>query len=203
MAADTGGFALVRPPGHHAESDVFGGFCYFNNVAIAANFLSRFGKIAILDIDYHHGNGQQQIFYRRQDVITLSIHGNPSFAYPYFSGFADEKGEGEGLGYNLNMPLKESLSGEEYLAVLKKAVREIRQFKPDYLIVGLGFDPAIGDPTGTWSLTATDFRNNGAELGKLPYPVLFVQEGGYKNRTLVINARNFFDGYLSAKIVKK
>lgn len=195
-------YALVRPPGHHAERDVFGGFCYFNNGAIAANFLSKFGKIAILDIDYHHGNGQQQIFYERKDVFTVSIHGNPSFAYPYFSGFADEKGEGVGEGFNLNYPLKEALTGEEYLSHLKKAIKVIKEFKPAYLIVSLGFDPAKGDPTGTWSLKASDFKNNGAEFGKLPYPILFVQEGGYKNRTLGINARNFFDGYLSTRILK-
>ncbi len=196
-------YALIRPPGHHAERDVFGGFCYFNNGAIAANFLSKYGKVAILDIDYHHGNGQQQIFYNRKDVYTVSIHGNPSFAYPYFSGFSDEKGEDEGEGFNLNYPLKEALTGEEYLSYLKKAIQVIKGFNPAYLIISLGFDPAKGDPTGTWSLTATDFKNNGVELGKLPFPILFVQEGGYKNRTLGVNARNFFDGYLSSRILKK
>lgn len=196
-------YALVRPPGHHAERDVFGGFCYFNNASIAANFLTQYGKVAILDIDYHHGNGHQQIFYKRKDVFTVSIHGNPSFAYPYFTGFADEKGEGEGLGFNLNYPVKELLTGEEYLAYLKKALKEIKNFNPGYLIVSLGFDPAKGDPTGTWSLSAADFKNNGAEFGKLPYKILFAQEGGYKNRTLGINARNFFEGYLSTRILKK
>lgn len=196
-------YALVRPPGHHAEKDVFGGFCYFNNASIAANFLSKYGKVAILDIDYHHGNGHQQIFYSRKDVFTVSIHGNPSFAYPYFTGFADEQGEGEGLGYNVNFPLKEAVTGQEYFGYLKKAIKKIKAFDPNYLVVSLGFDPAKGDPTGTWSLLAADFKNNGAEIGKLPFPVLFVQEGGYKNRTLGINARNFFDGYLSARIIKK
>lgn len=196
-------YALVRPPGHHAERDVFGGFCYFNNSSIAANFLSKYGKVAILDIDYHHGNGHQQIFYSRKDVLTVSIHGNPSFAYPYFTGFADEKGEGDGLGYNLNFPLKESISGEEYLAILKKALKNIVSFKPDYLIISLGLDIAKGDPTGTWSLKASDFKNNGAEIGKLSLPVLFVQEGGYKNRTLGINARNFFEGFIISRTAKK
>ncbi|MBC8439473.1 MAG: histone deacetylase family protein, partial [Deltaproteobacteria bacterium] len=196
-------YALVRPPGHHAERDVFGGFCYFNNSSIAANFLSKYGKIAILDIDYHHGNGHQQIFYDRKDVFTVSIHGNPSFAYPYFTGFADERGEGEGQGFNLNLPLKKAISGKEYLVYLKKAIKAIKAFNPDYLIVSLGFDPAKGDPTGTWSLTSADFANNGVLLGKLLYPVLFVQEGGYKNRTLGVNARHFFQGYLSTGAVKK
>ncbi len=196
-------YALVRPPGHHAERDVFGGFCYFNNSSIAANFLSQFGKIAILDIDYHHGNGHQQIFYERRDVLTVSIHGNPSFAYPYFTGFADEKGAGDGLGFNINYPLKEAITGAEYLVYLKKAIKQIVTFNPEYLVVSLGFDPAKGDPTGTWSLIANDFKNNGAEIGKIHCPILFVQEGGYKNRTLGINARNFFEGYLSTRIVKK
>ena len=196
-------YALVRPPGHHAERDVFGGFCYFNNSSIAANFLSQFGKVAILDIDYHHGNGHQQIFYERADVLTVSIHGNPSFAYPYFTGFADEKGAGDGLGFNINYPLKEAITGAEYLVYLKKAIKQIVTFNPEYLVVSLGFDPAKGDPTGTWSLIANDFKNNGAEIGKIHCPILFVQEGGYKNRTLGINARNFFEGYLSTRIVKK
>ncbi len=194
-------YALVRPPGHHAERDVFGGFCYFNNAAIAAHFLTKFGKVAILDIDYHHGNGQQQIFYERKDVFTVSIHGNPSFAYPYFTGFADEKGEGEGEGFNLNYALKEVLTGEEYLSHLKKALKEIRNFNPQYFIVSLGLDPAKGDPTGTWTLSPADFKNNGAEFGKLPFPILFVQEGGYKNRTLGTNARNFFEGFISTRLV--
>ncbi|MCF8368303.1 MAG: histone deacetylase family protein [Bacteroidales bacterium] len=196
-------YALVRPPGHHAERDVFGGFCYFNNASIAANFLSKYGKVCILDIDYHHGNGHQQIFYSREDVFTVSIHGNPSFAYPYFTGFADEKGEGKGSGYNLNYPLKEALSGEEYLGVLKKAIRNIVAFKPDYLIISLGFDIAKGDPTGTWSLKAPDFKNNGMELGRLNFPILFIQEGGYKNRTLGISARNFFEGFLLTRTAKR
>jgi acetoin utilization deacetylase AcuC-like enzyme len=193
-------YALVRPPGHHAEKDVFGGFCYFNNASIAANFFSNYGKVAILDIDYHHGNGHQQIFYERNDVFTVSIHGNPTFAYPYFTGFADETGNGEGKGFNLNLPLKENMSGLEYLVHLKKAIKAVRNFRPEYLIISLGFDPAKGDPTGTWSLSAADFKNNGAEIGKLPYPILIVQEGGYKNRSLGINARNFFEGYLSTRV---
>ena len=192
-------YALIRPPGHHAEKDVFGGFCYFNNASIAANVLSKYGKVALLDIDYHHGNGHQSIFYNRKDVLTISIHGNPSFAYPYFTGFSDETGEGEGTGYNVNFPLKETIDGAEYLNVLKKALRKIMEYKPAYLVVSLGLDIAKGDPTGTWLLRAADFKHNGALLGKLPIPTLFVQEGGYKNHTLGINARHFFTGYLMSR----
>jgi len=191
-------YALVRPPGHHAEKKVFGGFCYFNSAAIAANYLSRYGKIAMLDIDYHHGNGQQDIFYDRKDVLTISIHGHPSFAYPYFSGFSEEKGEGEGYGFNVNYPLKEKLNGDEYLGVLEKALARIKRFNPSYLILLLGLDTAKGDPTGTWSLTSKDFYRNGNRIGKLKIPTLVVQEGGYLNRVLGTNARQFFQGFYNA-----
>jgi len=190
-------YSLVRPPGHHAERRAFGGFCYFNSNAIAANYLSKFGKVAILDIDYHHGNGQQDIFYKRKDVLTISIHGNPSFAYPYFSGFKEEKGEEEGIGFNVNYPLKEQLTGEEYRETLKIALKRIARFKPEYLIVALGLDVAKGDPTGTWSLSVKDFYENGRMIGSLHLPTLVVQEGGYKNRILGTNAKSFFTGLYS------
>ena len=187
-------YALVRPPGHHAEKDVFGGFCYFNSNAIAADFLSKIGKVAILDLDYHHGNGQQNIFYERNDVLTISIHGHPSFAYPYFSGFVEERGSGDGLGFNVNYALPEKLNGQQYRETLMKAAKKIRKFSPLFLIVALGLDPAKGDPTGTWSLTADDFMKNGELVGSLGLPTLIVQEGGYKVRSLGINARHFFSG---------
>jgi acetoin utilization deacetylase AcuC-like enzyme len=188
-------YVLTRPPGHHAERHVFGGFCYFNNNAIAANYLSKYGNVAILDMDYHHGNGQQQIFYERNDVLTISIHGHPSFAYPYFSGFADEKGKDKGLGYNYNFPMKEELSGEGYRSTLRKALLVIRKFNPEFLIVALGLDTAKGDPTGTWILNAKDFNLNGKMIAELRIPTLFIQEGGYRNKLLGINARNFFTGF--------
>jgi acetoin utilization deacetylase AcuC-like enzyme len=187
-------YVLTRPPGHHTERSVFGGFCYFNNCAIAAHYLSQHGRVAILDTDYHHGNGQQQIFYERNDVLTISLHGHPSFAYPYFSGFEEEKGEGEGVGYNFNFPMPEKISSEQYRKTLSRAIKIIAGFKPDYLIVALGLDPAKGDPTGTWDFTADDFAANGAMIGKLKLPTLVVQEGGYKNQSLGINARAFFTG---------
>ncbi len=190
-------YALVRPPGHHAEQRFFGGFCYFNNAAIAAEFLSRFGRVAILDIDYHHGNGQQSIFYQRDDVLTLSIHGDPSFAYPYFSGFAGERGTGRGRGFNLNFPLPETISSSRYLATLERALRHIRRFAPAYLLICLGLDTARGDPTGTWPLTRNDFHTVGQRIGALNLPTLVVQEGGYDNRTIGGNAKKFFTGLAS------
>jgi len=191
-------YALVRPPGHHAERRTFGGFCYFNNSAIAAHYLTGYGKVAILDIDYHHGNGQQEIFYRRADVLTVSIHGHPSFAYPYFSGFRDEVGEGAGEGYNLNLPLPEDIDGEKYRKALGRALRRIAEYDPVFLVVALGLDTAKGDPTGTWTLTAKDFESNGRMIGELGLPVAVIQEGGYRTRTLGTNAKRFFGGLAAA-----
>ncbi len=190
-------YALVRPPGHHAERSFFGGFCYFNNAAVAARYLSDFGKVAILDLDYHHGNGQQDIFYSSSRVFTLSIHGHPRFAYPYFSGFEDERGEGEGKGYNANYPLPEKVDGAFYLQVLRKALHRIRRFAPIYLVICLGLDTAKGDPTGTWSLGSRDFAALGRAVGELRVPSLVVQEGGYKIRSLGTNCRSFLLGLRS------
>jgi acetoin utilization deacetylase AcuC-like enzyme/GNAT superfamily N-acetyltransferase len=187
-------YALVRPPGHHAESRVFGGFCYFNSGAVAADFLSRHGRVAVLDIDYHHGNGTQEIFYSRADVLTLSIHGHPSFAYPYFSGFSEEQGEGEGLGCNRNYPQPEELDGQGYRRILKRALNRVKKFRPRFLVIALGLDPAKGDPTGTWSLTPEDFEENGRLIGMLRLPTVVVQEGGYRTGSLGNNARRFFTG---------
>ncbi|WP_020677671.1 hypothetical protein [Geopsychrobacter electrodiphilus] len=187
-------YALVRPPGHHAERRVYGGFCYFNSSAVAAEMLSSHGRVAVLDVDYHHGNGTQDIFYGRADVLTLSIHGHPNFAYPYFSGFEDEHGEGEGLGFNQNYALGEKLDGEGYRKVLEKALRRIAKFKPQFLVIALGLDTANGDPTGTWSLLKEDFFANGQLLGELRLPTLVVQEGGYDSRVLGLNAKQFFKG---------
>jgi acetoin utilization deacetylase AcuC-like enzyme/GNAT superfamily N-acetyltransferase len=187
-------YALVRPPGHHAERRAFGGFCYFNSAAIAAQHLSAYGKVCILDIDYHHGNGAQNIFYKRADVLTISLHGQPRFAYPYFSGFVDEKGEGAGKGYNVNIPLPEDLDGERYRQALGEALKRVERFRPQFLIVALGLDTAKEDPTGSWSLEAEDFEAVGKMIGSLRLPTLVVQEGGYDTRVLGINARRFFSG---------
>ena len=190
-------YALVRPPGHHAERRVFGGFCYLNNNAIAAHFLSRHGRVAILDIDYHHGNGQQDVFYERDDVLTISLHGHPRIAYPFFSGYADERGTGAGAGYNHNIPLPEHVDGARYRKELAKALRLVRDFGPRFVVVAFGLDTASKDPTGTWSLRRQDFANNGALIAALRVPTLVVQEGGYHTRSLGQNARAFFEGLTS------
>jgi acetoin utilization deacetylase AcuC-like enzyme/GNAT superfamily N-acetyltransferase len=187
-------YALVRPPGHHAERRSFGGFCYFNSSSIAAHYLSKYGKVAILDIDYHHGNGHQDIFYDRSDVLTISIHGHPRFAYPYFSGFKEEKGIYEGEGFNVNFPLPETVDGSRYRENLSAALKKITKFQPQFLVVSLGLDTSKGDPTGTWLLNYRDFEANGKMIASLKLPVLVVQEGGYNNRVIGINARHFFTG---------
>ena len=187
-------YALVRPPGHHAERRAFGGFCYFNSAAVAADYLSRFGKVAVLDIDFHHGNGTQDIFYKRADVLTVSIHGHPRDAYPYFNGFEDECGEGAGAGFNINYPLPEHISVERYQKVLRQALKRISAFAPKFLVLSLGLDTAKGDPTGSWDLQAGDFHQNGMLIGALKLPTLIVQEGGYLTRTLGVNARQFLTG---------
>jgi acetoin utilization deacetylase AcuC-like enzyme len=190
-------YALVRPPGHHAERRSFGGFCYLNSTAIAAEYLSQQGKVAILDLDYHHGNGQQDIFYDRSDVLTVSIHGHPSFAYPYFSGFPDEKGTMAGTGYNMNIALPEEASTDDCRRALDRALDRIRRFQPEFLVLALGLDTAKGDPTGTWDLRASDYEGNGRVVGLLLVPTLIVQEGGYDNRVVGSNARHFLMGLWS------
>ncbi len=187
-------YALVRPPGHHAEYGAFGGFCYINNAAVAAHELTKLGPVVLLDIDYHHGNGQQDIFYKRSDVLTLSIHGNPTFAYPYFCGFSDELGEDEGLGFNVNYPLPETITVEKYITTLKAALARAKKHKPVALVISLGLDTAKKDPTGTWSLAAADFETLGRLIGEAHLPTVVVQEGGYDTKVLGTNARRFFTG---------
>ncbi len=187
-------YALCRPPGHHAERRVFGGFCYFNNAAIAAHRLSSEGRVALLDIDFHHGNGSQDIFYERDDVLVLSIHGHPNYAYPYFSGFADEKGAGRGLNLNRNYPLPEGAGDDRYLAALEEALGQVRRFRPWALVVSLGFDILEGDPTGAFRVTPKGVARAGEMIGRAGFPVLAVQEGGYSVRNLRRGARAFFTG---------
>lgn len=191
-------YALCRPPGHHAGRRTFGGFCYFNNAAVAANRLAAEGKVAVLDIDFHHGNGTQDIFYRRDDVLTVSLHGHPNYAYPYFSGFADEIGEGPGRGFNRNLPLPENASAELYMQTLERAERLIARYKPVFLVVSLGFDVMRGDPTGAFLLSPSVMEGIGRRLASLDLPTLLVQEGGYNLRNLRRGAAALFGGMAEA-----
>ncbi|HPR62795.1 MAG TPA: histone deacetylase family protein [Thermoanaerobaculia bacterium] len=187
-------YALCRPPGHHAERRLFGGFCYFSNAALAANRLSKEGRVAILDIDFHHGNGQQDIFYTRRDVLTLSIHGHPNYAYPYFSGFADEIGEGDGRGFNRNFPLPEDADETRYMEAFSRALGMIQDFKPSFLVLCLGFDILRGDPTGSFLLGPDVMATIGKRLASMYLPILIVQEGGYTLRNLRRGITRLFTG---------
>ena len=187
-------YSLCRPPGHHAGRRVFGGFCYFNNAAVAAQALSGEGKVVVLDIDFHHGNGTQDIFWARADVLTVSIHGHPNYAYPYFSGFTDEIGEGFGRGCNRNFPLPENAGEESYLSTLDRALDVTARFKPTFVIISLGYDTMTGDPTGSFALSTRTLQTIGTRLASLHRPLLIVQEGGYSLRNLRRGSTAFFRG---------
>jgi len=188
-------YALCRPSGHHAGPRVFGGYCYFNNVATAAEFLSPHGSVAILDIDYHHGNGTQEFFEERKDVFTSSIHGDPDAEYPYFWGYEDEKGRGQGVGSNLNLPLPKGSGIETYLKALDKFQDAVRAFAPDYLILSAGFDTHKTDPIGGFSLETEDYGTIGARLAALDIPTLICQEGGYNPAVLGECVHNLLTGW--------
>lgn len=194
-------YALCRPPGHHASADQFGGYCYLNNTAVAANWLVQQGqRVAILDIDYHHGNGTQEIFYGRSDVLFVSIHADPRYEYPFYWGFADEYGQGSGYGFNHNLPLPPGTQAEAYLSALLKAVTHIRAFVPDALLVSLGVDTGQGDPHGTFLLDAPDFTEIGRQIGCLQLPTAVIQEGGYRLDTLGQHVTAFFTGLTSTQV---
>jgi len=175
-------YALCRPPGHHAGRDYYGGYCYLNNAALAAQRLLSRGRPAILDLDYHHGNGTQDIFYDSAEVLFVSLHADPHSSYPCFSGYREQRGSGAGLGFNLNFPLPPGTGEKAYLEVLAQALEQIRAFKPDYLVVSLGVDTVQGDPVGGLQLPVESFPGLGEMIGSLALPALVVQEGGYSLR---------------------
>ena len=181
LSGATASYAVCRPPGHHAPIAGFGGYCYFNNAAISAQHALRAGatKVSILDVDYHHGNGTQQIFWNRGDVQYVSLHGDPERAYPYFCGFANEIGEGRGRGTNLNFALAPACSNEQYAAQLAQAIEAVEQFGPDLLIVSLGVDTYYNDPLGDFALTTESYSEQGTMVRGLDLPTVVVQEGGY------------------------
>jgi acetoin utilization deacetylase AcuC-like enzyme len=173
-------YGLCRPPGHHAAASVFGGFCFFNNAAIVAARLAAEGtRVTILDVDYHHGNGTQQIFYGTDAVQFVSLHGDPERAYPWFTGYADETGTGPGLGHTLNVPLAAGTTDEDYLLALGAAAERIAAFRPDVLVVSLGVDTFWNDPISDLALTAAGYTRCGRLLAELAVPTVVLQEGGY------------------------
>ena len=189
-------YGLCRPPGHHATSTLYGGYCFFNNAAIAAHHVaSTTGtKVSVLDVDYHHGNGTQEIFYARDDVQYVSLHGDPTRAYPYTIGYADETGAGRGAGSNLNIPLDERTDDDVYLAALERACNAISSFGPSTLIVSLGLDTYIADPICDLAVTTDGFERCGAMVGELGLPTVVLQEGGYHIATLGDNVRRWLVG---------
>lgn len=196
-AGERGVFSLCRPPGHHAAHDLYGGYCFLNNAAIAAQSLRDGGaaRVAILDVDFHHGNGTQDIFYDRDDVLFVSLHGDPLQCFPYFSGHADEAGAGAGLGFNLNLPLPRGTAYDGWSAALTRGLDAIRAFRADALVVSLGVDTYEGDPISSFKLSSDDFRRYGRAIGTLGLPTLFVMEGGYAVADIGINVVNVLTGY--------
>jgi acetoin utilization deacetylase AcuC-like enzyme len=191
-------FALTRPPGHHASFDVFGGYCYLNNVAIAADWLTRKDRrVAILDVDYHHGNGTQSIFYDRRDVLFVSVHADPSFAFPHFLGFADETGQNAGDGFNLNVPLPRGTDWKRYAEALDSALRRIRDFGPDVILVSLGLDTFEDDPIAQFKLAKPDYLRMGEVIAGLKLPTVFNFEGGYDLNSLAEITVNVLEGFES------
>ena len=189
-------YALCRPPGHHAFADMAGGFSYLNNSAIAAQSLRMQGKrVAILDVDVHHGNGTQGIFYGRDDVLTISIHADPRHFYPFFWGYDEERGDGAGRDHNLNLPLPLGSSDDDYMDALDTAFRRLALHSVDVLVIALGLDAHEGDPLAGLAITTPGFRLIGEALGGLGLPSVLVQEGGYLTPDLGSNLVSFLDGF--------
>jgi acetoin utilization deacetylase AcuC-like enzyme len=188
-------FALCRPPGHHAGRANCGGYCYINNAAVAANWLSAHGKTALLDIDYHAGNGTQDIFYARGDVLTISIHADPNFEYPYYAGYADETGVGAGFGYHRNFPLPLGADDSLYNSALSEALGLIKAFGAQYLVVSAGMDLYGGDPLGKVKVSRDGIRQIGKTIAALNRSTLIVMEGGYNNAALGENMVTFLEDF--------
>ena len=193
-------YALCRPPGHHAYADMAGGFCFLNNTAIAAAHLRMmYERVAILDVDVHHGNGTQGIFYARPDVLTVSIHADPTQFYPFVWGYAHERGEGSGLGANLNIPLPLGTGDDGYLTALADAKRTIDAFAPGALVVALGLDASEHDPLKGMSITTNGFSRIAAAIARIGLPTVIVQEGGYLSDVLGDNLTAFLGGFEDAR----
>ena len=196
LAGEPAAYGLCRPPGHHAARSMYGGYCFFNNAAIAAEAIVRATgeRVAILDVDYHHGNGSQQIFWRRGDVRYVSIHADPDRDYPYFLGRADETGEGDGAGENLNIPLPAGTRNEAYLAAVDRALEAIAAAPGSVVVVSLGFDTYGLDPIGTFALTTDVYHEIGRRTAALGRRLVILQEGGYHRPSLGENARAWLRG---------
>ncbi|MEZ5597134.1 MAG: histone deacetylase family protein [Pseudomonadales bacterium] len=190
-------FALCRPPGHHAGVAFMGGFCFINNAAVAAQFLRDKGaqRVAILDVDYHHGNGTQQIFYRRADVLFASLHADPRQEYPFYAGYADERGAGVGEGFNHNYPMPFGTAWNTWRVALEDACRKVAAFKPDALVVSLGVDTFEKDPISRFKLKTADYPKIGKRISRLGVPTLFVMEGGYAVAEIAHNAVGVLTGF--------
>jgi acetoin utilization deacetylase AcuC-like enzyme len=189
-------YAMCRPPGHHAGAEYAGGFCYLNNASMAASILrQRFAQVAVLDVDVHHCNGTQDIFFQRADVLVVSLHGDPAEFYPFYSGYADEVGTGEGSGANLNLPLPRGLGDEGYLERLEIALERIRAARSQALVVSLGFDAYEHDPLSWLKITTAGFGRIGSAIAGLGLPTVLVQEGGYLCRDLGRNLAAFMRGF--------
>lgn len=197
LAGDRFAYTLSRPPGHHAGIDSAGGFCFLNNAAIAAQHLtSRYPRIVVLDPDMHHGQGIQEIFYQRDDVLYISIHGDTTNFYPAVTGFEEERGQGAGLGYNLNLPMPHGSKESVFFDRLEQACQAIRLFEPDAIVLALGFDIYELDPQAKVAVSTAGFGELGRKVANLNVPTLVVQEGGYYLEGLEANAMSFFEGLL-------
>lgn len=198
-----GAFALTRPPGHHAGPDFFGGYCFVNHAALAAQVLRDAGaaRVAVLDVDYHHGNGTQTLFESRDDVLTVSIHGDPDTEYPFYLGHADERGRGAGLGFNLNLPLPRGTGPEAWFDALEVAAAAVARHAPQALVIALGVDTFGGDPISGFRLRGDDYLRLGERLARLAgtRPVVFTMEGGYAVAEVGENVAGVLQGWLAAR----